>query len=181
MVGIRTGREITFINSLFSGLPSGGDDCTARGRSNPGCGAQFEPCRAVVQSLSNDHQTRFDMMKGEQGCAGGMASLLGIHADALTAGKTATWRQSPPALLLGLQRQGRNRTAKSRECRRRGGHLVRGLRPLNGHCAKPVGAAQTLSYPLALELFQMPPVAKSFKELEVLLGASGLSAGGATA
>ena len=43
-----------------------------------GCGAQFEPCRAVVQSLSNDHQTRFDMMKGEQGCAGGMASLLGF-------------------------------------------------------------------------------------------------------
>lgn len=43
-----------------------------------GCGSQFGPCRAAVESLSTDHETRFNLMRGEQGCSGGMGTMLGF-------------------------------------------------------------------------------------------------------
>ncbi|MGH9758393.1 MAG: hypothetical protein ACRD4M_11710, partial [Candidatus Acidiferrales bacterium] len=43
-----------------------------------GCGTQFEPCRAAIRSLSNDHDARLNLMRGEINCIGGMGSLLGF-------------------------------------------------------------------------------------------------------
>jgi hypothetical protein len=48
-----------------------------------GCGTQFEPCRTAIESLSKDHQARFNMMQGEVGCLGGMANLLAFHLTLL--------------------------------------------------------------------------------------------------
>jgi hypothetical protein len=43
-----------------------------------GCGTAVEPCQKIVDDLSNNYDSMFSMMKGEQGCPGGMANTLGF-------------------------------------------------------------------------------------------------------
>lgn len=48
-----------------------------------GCGAAVQPCRNAVERLSCDSDAMFEMMKGEQGVQGGMATLLGWHLTSI--------------------------------------------------------------------------------------------------
>lgn len=153
-----------FCSPDFNAVPVPPPEVTAIG-----CGTQFEPCRSAIETLSNDHQARFDMLKGEQGCTGGMATLLGIKLTVLLQ------ETQPPGVSSHLH-----------YCWVYRGRVV--IAPNNYASAGPwrafstgVEAAEkdlrgsnTLVSP-GMDAFQMPTVAKTWKEFEHLLQASGLS------
>lgn len=135
-----------------------------------GCGTHFDPCRSAVDSISNDHNARFEMMKGEQGCSGGMLNMLGLRLTVLL-----------------QETQPRGISSHLHYCWVYRGKVV--IAPNNyaeagrwrGMSAGIEGAEKELreleerrkSSIIApgMTAFQMPTVARSWKELEDLLGA----------
>jgi hypothetical protein len=138
-----------------------------------GCGTHSEPCRAAIESISKDHEARFNITKGEQSCPGGMATLLGIRLTLLlqetqprgiSSHLHSCWVYRDKVVIApnNYASVGRWKTlslgVEAAE---------KDLREANQ------GRGSTLVSP-GMNAFQMPAVAKSWKELKQLLQASGL-------
>jgi len=137
-----------------------------------GCGSNFEPCRAAVQSLSKNHDWRFTLMKAELGCRGGMATLLGFHLTELLretrpAGVSAhlhcCWVYRGKIVIAPTDYASKGRWS---------------VFSLGVEAAEQALADPEKNRPVSpgMEFFRMPPVAKSLKELEAMLQRQGLSA-----
>jgi len=142
-----------------------------------GCGTAIEPCQSAVDELSNDHKRMFMVMKGETGCPGGMANMLGIN------------------LTKVLQRtQPRGISSHLHYC---WVYCKKVIIKTNDHWAKgrwssfKVGSGinqadedQSQKFPVledGADSFAMPEIATSWGELERLLSAKGASARGCVA
>ena len=144
-----------------------------------GCGTEFEPCRAAVESISNDHETRFNIMKGEQGCPGGMATLLGFKLTLLL--QETQPRGVSSHLHYCWVYRGRVLVAPNNYATvGRWKTFSTGVDAAEKDLRGDQGGANTLVSP-GMDVFQMPAVAKSWKELDRLLQASGSSAARAIA
>jgi hypothetical protein len=144
-----------------------------------GCGAQFGPCRAAVRSLSTDHNARFQMMKGEQGCPGGMATLLAFRLTLLLQ------ENRPPGVSAHLHCCWvyRGKVVIAPQNYSKIGNWMAfhtGVEAAEKALSETADGRGDFASP-GMELFQMPPIAKSFAELEQMLRAGGLSAVGAIA
>lgn len=143
-----------------------------------GCGTQFAPCQAVVDSLSTDHDFRFSLLQGETGCSGGMATLLAFRLTLLLQNSRPSgisshlhccWVYRGKIVIAPMNYAARGRWSTFSTGVEAAEKAVREME---------AGGEKALKSP-GMEYFTMPPVAKSLRDLDRILSATGLSSAGA--
>jgi hypothetical protein len=147
-----------------------------------GCGTAVQPCQAALDHLSTDHEAMFNIMRGEQGTPGGMATWLGWDLTRILKETQPTGISSH--LHYCWVYRGRI-VVKTND------HVTRGRWSRFDHGVDAPGQPVSQlpdptsklqlrdSEPFPTEHFLMPNIAKSWNELSTLLRADGLSAVGA--
>jgi hypothetical protein len=136
-----------------------------------GCGTQFEPCRAIVERLSNDHEFRFLILKAEQGCSGGMATFLAFQLTKLLQDN----RPSGVSSYLHCCWVYRGKVVIApMNYATAGAWTTFSIGVEAAEKAIREGDEKTLTAP-GMEHFRMPPVARSFADLDRLLASTGLT------
>lgn len=144
-----------------------------------GCGTQFEPCRAAVHSLSNDHQERLLIMQAEQGCSGGMATLLAFRLTVLLRDSRPSgisshlhccWVYRGKVVIAPMNYAARGRWSTFNTGVEAAEKALRELE---------TAGEKALNSP-GMDYFTMPRVAKSRRDLDRMLSGTGLSLVGAT-
>jgi hypothetical protein len=139
-----------------------------------GCGTQFEPCRLAIESLSNDHKARFEIMKGEQGCSGGLATLLGFKLTLLL--QATQPRGISSHLHYCWVYRGRVVIAPNNHASAgRWMAFSTGVEAAEKDLREADQSGENSSVSPGMNVFKMPKIAKSLKELDQLLAPNGLS------